>query len=395
MEDNDRNWNAGGGFAWDLVRTEPSLREDVNQWLGSPERLKTPYRLEIEKFYAGSEIQTALGQGFNKVAADVVARIMGDKKADDEETSKLLEKRDELERSKYNLEKQLQAIQMQITEKENDITRQQASEEKLASHLEKARIQFELVAQQNAAQAGQQAPTKEDLEINYRNLKEVLDGFRETLQGMRKDREQLIAENTSVAEQLKAIQQKKEEVFSEITANIDSEQFVRWLYDEIQRRPERTSVDELVLRDCRTETRVSHRDVGIGVSQVLPVLVHAFANVEKIVAIEQPEIHLHPKMQAELGDLFIESALGKQKNTFLLETHSEHLILRILRRVRETTENRLPKGMEPIKPDDITVVYVDPTTNGSVVKLLTVTPDGDFAEPWPGGFFAERLEDLP
>jgi predicted ATPase len=153
--------------------------------------------------------------------------------------------------------------------------------------------------------------------------------------------------------------------------------------------------DELVLLDLRSNTPVTHRDVGIGISQVLPVLVHAYADEGKIVAIEQPEIHLHPALQAELGDLFIESALGMRKNTFLIETHSEHLILRILHRVRKTTEGKLSAGEIAVHPEDVTVVFVEPTAKGSVIRHLPVTPDGDFAVPWPGGFFAERFQDLP
>ena len=116
---------------------------------------------------------------------------------------------------------------------------------------------------------------------------------------------------------------------------------------------------------------------------------------ERLIAIEQPELHLHPAQQAELGDVFIESALGERKNTFLLETHSEHLILRMLRRVRETTEGKLPAGFTPVRPEDVSVVFVEPTAKGSVVRQLPVTPDGDFGAPWPGGFFAERFQDLP
>ncbi len=152
---------------------------------------------------------------------------------------------------------------------------------------------------------------------------------------------------------------------------------------------------EVTLLDRRTGLEVSHRDVGVGISQILPVLVHAYADQNQIVAIEQPEIHLHPALQAELGDVFIESALGERRNTFILETHSEHLILRILRRIRETTEGRVEPGATPITPEDVSVVFVEPTPNGSVVRHLPVTSDGDFAVPWPGGFFADRFKDLP
>jgi predicted ATPase len=134
--------------------------------------------------------------------------------------------------------------------------------------------------------------------------------------------------------------------------------------------------------------------VGIGVSQVLPVLVSAFAEHEKIIAIEQPEIHLHPALQAELGDVFIESALAGNNNTFLLETHSEHLILRILRRIRETAEGELEAGATPITPEQVAVLYVQPGKKGSEILHMPVNEEGEFKRPWPQGFFAERAREL-
>ena len=92
--------------------------------------------------------------------------------------------------------------------------------------------------------------------------------------------------------------------------------------------------------------------------------------------------------------MFIESALGDQKNTFLLETHSEHLILRILRRIRETSEGTLEGGLRPLYPKDIQVLYVNSTSTGTSIVEMRVTSDGDFENPWPGGFFAERSAEL-
>jgi hypothetical protein len=165
--------------------------------------------------------------------------------------------------------------------------------------------------------------------------------------------------------------------------------------EALRNLPKAATLRELLFQDTKSRTLVSHRDIGFGLSQVLPVLVTALASRQRLIAVEQPELHLHPAMQAELGDVFIESALGERKNTFLLETHSEHLILRILRRVRETTEGKLPPGAAAVRPEDVSVVFVEPTAKGSVVRHLPVTPDGDFGAPWPGGFFAERFQDLP
>jgi len=142
-------------------------------------------------------------------------------------------------------------------------------------------------------------------------------------------------------------------------------------------------VRELVLVDQRTNTVVTHRDVGIGISQVLPVLVMAYASRGKLLAMEQPEIHLHPALQAELGDVFIEAALGERKNTFILETHSEHLILRLMRRIREGK----------IRPDDVGVVFVEPLARGSRFIELRIDDEGDFIDEWPGGFFEESFHE--
>ena len=147
---------------------------------------------------------------------------------------------------------------------------------------------------------------------------------------------------------------------------------------------------DLVLIDQRNETIVSHRDVGIGVSQVLPVLVYAYANKNKLITIEQPEIHLHPALQAELADVFIETAL-QNNNTYILETHSEHFILRIMRRIREGYENYTNP---PFKIDDINVIYVKPSPKGSLVYEIPINSEGDFEEHWPDGFFPERGEEL-
>jgi hypothetical protein len=152
--------------------------------------------------------------------------------------------------------------------------------------------------------------------------------------------------------------------------------------------------NDLVLIDVRSGTVMTHRDVGIGISQVLPVLVTAFASQELLIAIEQPEIHLHPALQAELGDVFLESALGANHNTLLLETHSEHILLRVMRRMRDTVDGNLPKGAPEVHPDDVMVLYVEPDGPRSIVRQMPMNERGELVKAWPGGFFEEGLKEV-
>jgi predicted ATPase len=85
---------------------------------------------------------------------------------------------------------------------------------------------------------------------------------------------------------------------------------------------------------------------------------------------------------------------GGRGNTFILETHSEHLILQILRRIRESTDGEMPPGLTPICPEHVAVLYVLPDRDGAKVVEIPIRPDGEFAERWPQGFFAERAKEL-
>jgi hypothetical protein len=126
-------------------------------------------------------------------------------------------------------------------------------------------------------------------------------------------------------------------------------------------------------------------DVGIGISQILPVVVAAVGDHDRLVVIEQPELHVHPRIQAELGDLFIETAVGGP-HTYLIETHSEHLILRILRRIRETSEGKPHNGVA-ITGADMAVYYACVKDDRTCLVRIDIDKKGEFVQPWPDDFF--------
>lgn len=144
------------------------------------------------------------------------------------------------------------------------------------------------------------------------------------------------------------------------------------------------------LKEEASGLEVMPQDIGVGISQLFPVIALSVIQKTGLAAIEQPELHIHPRLQVELADVFVRYA--KQSNViFLLETHSEHLILRLLRRVRESVEQEPTVGL---KPDDLAVHYVEPTVTATEFKKLRVNSDGDFIDEWPHGFFDERDEEL-
>jgi len=147
--------------------------------------------------------------------------------------------------------------------------------------------------------------------------------------------------------------------------------------------------EELVFEDLRNGTQISNRDLGLGISQILPVLIATNHQKNTTIAIEQPELHLHPAVQCEIADEFIRS-YKENKNEFLIETHSEHLLLRIMKRMRWQSENKEDRDKSlDITPDDVCLLYVD--TNGKTTYLneLELDEDGSLLDPWPNGFFEE------
>ena len=300
----DPNWLAGGGYAWDVVRTQEDVRRRVNAWLGDPNRLKTPYELVVRELLPSSSVATQLSPMLATEAHDMLASILA--------------------RSGEDEEPDLQNL---------------ANE--LAARLEDAR-----------AGAGEERPF---VEI------EDLGPFPEV--------EDLVSRTVDW-------DARAEQLASEMT----------------KAHPD--AIPDLALIDKRTDTPVSHRDVGIGVSQVLPVLVSAYSQKNQLVAIEQPEIHLHPALQAELGDVFLESALGETGNAFLIETHSEHLLLRIMRRLRETSTGELPEGTPEVRPEDVMVLFVEADGAQSLVREMPLNERGELVKAWPGGFFEEGLREI-
>ena len=141
------------------------------------------------------------------------------------------------------------------------------------------------------------------------------------------------------------------------------------------------------------ELQVRTSDIGTGISQILPVVVAALdPDRPAITAIEQPELHVHPRLQVELGDLFAEQAAGG--GVFLIETHSEHVMLRLLRRIEETGSNELPEGKPALKPDQVSVVYIEQVGGEVRATRLRIDETGEFIDRWPQGFFDERTDEL-
>ena len=126
-------------------------------------------------------------------------------------------------------------------------------------------------------------------------------------------------------------------------------------------------------------------DVGYGVSQSLPVLVDVRTAKRHTFLLQQPEVHLHPRAQASLAVLFAQS-WKQNKNRFLIETHSDHIVDRIRILVR--------KG--DLKADDVSILYFESHRNSVVIHNIGIDADGNLQDV-PAGyrqFFLEETDQL-
>ncbi|ORM65835.1 hypothetical protein HA45_03435 [Pantoea rodasii] len=152
---------------------------------------------------------------------------------------------------------------------------------------------------------------------------------------------------------------------------------------------------QLFFVNKNNDLKLYPNQVGVGLSQILPIIVSAHIVKNGFIAIEQPELHIHPALQVALGDLFTQLQVPLvTKPMFIIETHSEHIILRLLRRIKESNNDTLPNDLIKVFPDDISVTYISDSSAGAIVKKIAVTQDGDFEFDWPNGFFEERYEEL-
>ena len=136
-------------------------------------------------------------------------------------------------------------------------------------------------------------------------------------------------------------------------------------------------------------SEVKITDVGFGVSQVLPAVVEAFyCPPNSTVWMEQPEIHLHPQVQAELADVFISAIKarenGKERNVQLIvESHSEHFLSRLQRRVAEGE----------VTSDDVQIYFCRRVNTGIELEPLHLNLYGEI-ENWPENFFGDEMADI-
>lgn len=127
-------------------------------------------------------------------------------------------------------------------------------------------------------------------------------------------------------------------------------------------------------------SEVQLTDVGFGVSQVLPVItLLQYVPEGSTVVLEQPEIHLHPLAQAALADVIIQAATHR-KVQVILESHSEHLLLRIQRRIAE----------KAISSRDVKLYFCDAPRGVSTLTPLEVDLFGNILN-WPDKFMGDAF----
>jgi len=160
---------------------------------------------------------------------------------------------------------------------------------------------------------------------------------------------------------------------------------------------EAVTISEVMVHEGKANSAINLTDMGYGASQVLPVIaLSVLAKEGSLVIIEQPELHLHPSAQAKLADLFIQVAIRKNVR-LIIETHSEHLYLRLRRRMAESKVGIISTQADQYLPEGALGVYfVDRQEGISFVEEIEIGPIGEIVSSPKGfkGFFTDDLREV-
>lgn len=144
-----------------------------------------------------------------------------------------------------------------------------------------------------------------------------------------------------------------------------------------------TNLYQAKVRVIRAGTEVLLTDVGFGVSQVLPVLtLLQYVPEGSTVILEQPEIHLHPLAQAGLADVVVNVAQHRQVQ-IIVESHSEHFLLRLQRRIADET----------IGTEQVQLYFCRPMKGASRLERLDLDLFGNIRN-WPENFMGDAAGEL-
>jgi predicted ATPase len=170
--------------------------------------------------------------------------------------------------------------------------------------------------------------------------------------------------------------------FSKIKKDLDD-----WIQrfgfgDDVELKELSKSIISIIFNDRKTNTYTNIANAGFGASQILPLLVQALLSPKESLTIaEQPEIHLNPKLQTVLGDLF--AFMVKKDQRIIVESHSEHLLLHLRYLVANGT----------LSSDDIAVYFIEKESGVSSLREIKMENDGHIDSiEWPKGFFEDSLK---
>lgn len=181
------------------------------------------------------------------------------------------------------------------------------------------------------------------------------------------------------------------------------DRILNWMYKSALRaKPDLLKISEehglyelvFIESQDKSSTPKNALEVGSGLTQVLPVVVNALlASSEGVITLEQPELHLHPRAQAELADLFI--SVAQTGTRFFIETHSEHLLLRLQKYIAKTSAGSLSHDEleRMLLPSQLSVYFINRRDTYSTVSQIEIGIYGDLLNT-PDGFEEFFSDDL-